>query len=301
MPCGKCLLCRINKSREWSFRLMLHAEECNFQCSFITLTYDDEHLPEDFQVHKDHLQKFFKRIRFSLGDIRIKYFACGEYGGMSGRPHYHAIVFGLPPEYFHQISSEIPTRCKNGYMVKIPSWELGLVHVAPVCIDSIYYVARYLLKKVGVNNYDSSTARCSYSKGCKHYSCEMRYPVNPPFQLSSQKLGLNTFMNKFFKPENLEDSPYLDSEFTFTKQLTFDGRKMSVPRYFVKAFGLRFDKSEEDEYQKLCSDYARVMKMPLSGWRHKKLSQLEQELANYEVLNYHQRRIDAKTLQEKFI
>lgn len=308
VPCGKCLLCRINKSREWSFRLMLHAESCNFECSFITLTYDDDHLPKDLQIHRKELQDFFKRFRYSLDGKRIKYFACGEYGGVSGRPHYHAIIFGLDPFYFQGISTEIPTKCRSGYMIKIPQWDKGLVHVAPVCVESIYYVARYLLKKVGTNLYNSDTARCQFSRGCKHYACDLRYPINPPFQLSSQKLGLNGFMNKFFKPENMEryDSPYCEEPgkenyFTFTKDLTFDGKRMSVPRYFVRAFGLRFEEREDDAYKKLCAEYSKVISMKPSGFRTKRLDYLEKELDNYSVLNYQQKRLDIVSLQSRFI
>ena len=93
VPCGKCIGCRIAKRKEWSLR-MLHELTYHPQSSFITLTYDDYHLPSDNSLKKRHLQLFIKRLRKNLGERRIKYFACGEYGGQTMRPHYHAILFG---------------------------------------------------------------------------------------------------------------------------------------------------------------------------------------------------------------
>ena len=62
---------------------------------FLTLTYNDDNLPSDVGLHKDDLQRFFKRLRKALDTKKIRYFACGEYGDTTSRPHYHAIVFGL--------------------------------------------------------------------------------------------------------------------------------------------------------------------------------------------------------------
>lgn len=94
VPCGKCLQCRINKRKEWSMRL-LHELEYWDSSMFLTLTYDDNHIPENGSLRKSHLQKFFKRVRKELKGKKIKYYACGEYGTKTFRPHYHAIIYGL--------------------------------------------------------------------------------------------------------------------------------------------------------------------------------------------------------------
>ena len=76
---------------------MIHELE-SFDCAvFVTLTYDDEHLPENASLVVSDLQKYIKRVRKECDKIgkRIRYFACGEYGDRYGRPHYHAIIFGL--------------------------------------------------------------------------------------------------------------------------------------------------------------------------------------------------------------
>ena len=96
LPCGQCYACRIAKSREWASRCVmeskLHKENC-----FITLTYNDEHLPSDLSLQKDDFTKFIKRLRKNTGD-KIRYYACGEYGDLYQRPHFHACLFGYRPD-----------------------------------------------------------------------------------------------------------------------------------------------------------------------------------------------------------
>ena len=87
-------MCRIALSREWATRVLHESDYWDHSC-FTTLTYNNEHLPKDGSLHKDELQKFFKRLRKYLGDRKMKYFACGEYGDEGHRPHYHAILFGI--------------------------------------------------------------------------------------------------------------------------------------------------------------------------------------------------------------
>lgn len=84
--CGHCVACKMQRSREWSFRLNCEAYYWKDAC-FLTLTYDNEHLPSDNSLHKEDLQKFFKRLRKDI-DYPIKYYACGEYGDRFKRPHY---------------------------------------------------------------------------------------------------------------------------------------------------------------------------------------------------------------------
>lgn len=94
VPCGKCMACRIARSREWTTRL-IHELSYWDKASFVTLTYDNEHLPSDNSLSVRHWQLFMKRLRKQVEPLKIKYFASGEYGDKFGRPHYHAIIFGL--------------------------------------------------------------------------------------------------------------------------------------------------------------------------------------------------------------
>lgn len=133
VPCGKCLNCRIARAREWSIRIM-HEVDYHPANVFATLTYDDDHLPSDNSLKKSDLSRFWKRLRKDLGDRRIKYFGCGEYGERFGRPHYHAIIFGVAPDEKGLLES---------------NWPYGFVHVGTVTYDSARYVADYVSKVDG--------------------------------------------------------------------------------------------------------------------------------------------------------
>lgn len=103
-PCGKCIPCLLDDQRDWAFRLQLEAE-VRETAWFITLTFADEFLPSDRCVHKEHLQSFLNHLRKKLERIckkyhcnepKLTYFAVGEYGRESNRPHYHLMLFGFP-------------------------------------------------------------------------------------------------------------------------------------------------------------------------------------------------------------
>lgn len=90
--CGKCDTCIINRRRVWIARLMLESRE-HPAAFFITLTYKEECLPNGANLDKSRLQLFFKLLRRRIEPAKLRYFAVGEYGGRTGRPHYHAVLF----------------------------------------------------------------------------------------------------------------------------------------------------------------------------------------------------------------
>lgn len=143
LPCGKCVGCKEDKAREWTVRL--YCENLMHERSaFLTLTYDDNNLPSDLKLNKKDIQLFIKRLRNNRNKLR--YFVCGEYGGMTNRPHYHAIIFGM--DFHHPYQEDI-----GNEMFLYPDmskyWSLGRVVVAPVTPASIAYVAGYATKKIG--------------------------------------------------------------------------------------------------------------------------------------------------------
>lgn len=93
VPCGSCYECCTAYANMWAKRCMDEASQYNENC-MITLTYEET----DGKLHKEHLQKFIKRLRRKLEPKRIRYYACGEYGGQRDRPHYHCLVFGYFPQ-----------------------------------------------------------------------------------------------------------------------------------------------------------------------------------------------------------
>jgi len=146
IPCGRCAGCRIDLSREWATRCVHEASLYDSNC-FITLTYNDEHLPKDGSLVKKHFQDFMKRLRERFSDTRIRFFHCGEYGGLNNRPHYHALLFNF------DFPDRIPMITDDGKKVEVSEilnelWKFGFTSVGDVTFKSAAYVARYCIKKI---------------------------------------------------------------------------------------------------------------------------------------------------------
>ena len=127
----------------WSIRAYHEASMHKFN-SFLTLTYDDDHLPSDNKINKPDLQKFFKRMR---KHFKFKYLACGEYGELTRRPHYHAIIFG---EHFNHggLTQMIDDQqYTNSVVEKI--WGQGHISIAECNLSTIMYTCGYVHKKIG--------------------------------------------------------------------------------------------------------------------------------------------------------
>lgn len=147
VPCGRCIGCRLERSRQWAVRMM-HEAQMHEWNSFITLTYDDEHLPADGSLNKKHFQDFVKRLRARVAPVRFSYFHCGEYGDMNGRPHYHAILFGLDFADRKPCGSSPSGHGLFQSDLLDAVWGLGRCWVGNCTFESAAYCARYVLKKV---------------------------------------------------------------------------------------------------------------------------------------------------------
>jgi hypothetical protein len=154
VACGQCIGCRLEHSRQWAMRCMHEAhmyEKQGLESSFLTLTYAPEHLPEKSFLERRDFQLFMKRLRKYYSDVKIKVFYCGEYGGKFGRPHFHAIIFGLGfPDKVHYktVTKKDGTTYPlftSPVLEKI--WGKGYVIVGAVTPESAGYVAQYTLKK----------------------------------------------------------------------------------------------------------------------------------------------------------
>lgn len=173
IPCGQCAGCRADYAKQWASRLMLEALYYERKC-FITLTYSEENVPYEDVVNeqtgeiirakvlkKRDFQLFMKVMRKSLAKqgIKVRFFACGEYGSRTFRPHFHAILLGydFPDKKFFYCE-------KNGrrYSYPVPngtsyyvSDELlrfwggrGHVLISEVTVASCKYVTNYCTKKL---------------------------------------------------------------------------------------------------------------------------------------------------------
>lgn len=131
-PCGQCLPCKINNRRLWTWRQLLESC-CHHSSIFVTLTYDDEHLPEGATLKPEDLQLWLKRIRERLAPIRFRFLAVGEYGDERGRPHYHLSMFGLDTTVTEDINL---------------TWKKGNIDVQPFSRLTAQYVVGYVVKKM---------------------------------------------------------------------------------------------------------------------------------------------------------
>lgn len=193
LPCGQCIGCRMDYAHEWTNRLLLEKElYSDSECHFVTLTYSEdwiskrllpahdndtgEVVPNLWSLSKRELQLFMKRLRKALPNDKIRFYACGEYGGKNGRAHYHLILFGchLPCDDLQPLGrSQIGNDYYSSKLLNL-CWPFGFNVVARVTPESIGYTARYMLKK---QKGDDSFVYTNYN-------------LVAPFSLCSRKPGI---------------------------------------------------------------------------------------------------------------
>lgn len=185
VPCGKCMACLVKKQRDWTFRI---EQEVKYSVSawFITLTYDEEHVPVDEElmvpvVSKRDIQLFMKRFRkeISVLGYSCRYFICAEYGPKTLRPHYHGILFDLPLTFTKTFLSDLLVR----------TWQQGFITLAPVTPGRCRYVAKY----------------------CSSFMFLPKYLQNEkrkPFLLVSRKIGIGkSFIDRDPRVKDLRRTP----------------------------------------------------------------------------------------------
>lgn len=200
--CGKCFACRLQRSTDWKNRILLEARSYGeSNCLFLTLTFSDDALSErgNASLDKRDLQLFFKRlrIRFSrlLGIKNIRYYACGEYGSRTSRPHYHAVIFGISNNSFHR---ELITSC----------WGHGFSYFGSLTPSSAAYVSGYCAKNE-LSEIDSRPE-----------------DTLPEFHIQSQGLGRD-FVDSVV-------SCYKKGDSDVVRVIRFCGRFMFLPLYVIR-------------------------------------------------------------------
>lgn len=198
---------------DWSTRVTDEAQ-MHEENSFLTLTFSDEYLPEDYSVNKRHMQLFMKRLREEV-KVPIRFFGCGEYGGTTHRPHYHIIIFGYDFRSDRKLWS---TRAgyniyKSATLEKV--WPFGLCEIGTVTPQSAQYIAKYVFK------------RATGDKAFTHYlrihpllGHEVR--VRAEFILMSTRPGIGyAFYEKY-------RSDMFPRDYT-----VIDGKRRPVPKYYL--------------------------------------------------------------------
>lgn len=161
LPCGQCIGCRLNYSRQWAIRIVHEAQMHDKNC-FITLTFDQAHLESrtnPLSLDVTEFQRFMKRLRKRYGK-NIRFFHCGEYGDKNKRPHYHAIIFGMDFEDKVLWSNRDGNKLYTSEQLE-QLWPYGFSTIGDVTFQSAAYVARYIMKKhKGEGSEDHYTRWC---------------------------------------------------------------------------------------------------------------------------------------------
>ena len=146
IPCGQCIGCKLERSRQWGVRCM-HEAQMHKQNCFITLTYNEENTPERGNLNYSDFQRFMKRLR-KHANVNIRYYMGGEYGSTTKRPHFHACIFGWDFSdrlYFKRTESgEIIYTSRTLERL----WPYGFSSIGNVTFQSAAYIARYCTSKV---------------------------------------------------------------------------------------------------------------------------------------------------------
>lgn len=184
LPCRQCIGCRIDYAKEWAARIT-HEARFHPANSFLTLTYATEHLPVGGTLVKRDLQLFFKRLRKQIAPRRIRYFAVGEYGDLSFRPHYHICLFGW--DFAHD--RKLWSNSRQYALYYSPSleklWEYGHSSIGELNPSTAAYTARYVTKKINGPRAEEHYRRV-------HLGTGEEYQLQPEFSVSSRRPGIGT-------------------------------------------------------------------------------------------------------------
>lgn len=224
VPCRMCMDCRLKYTKEWAMRICNEAQSYDDNC-FLTLTFNDENLPNDNSIHKRDLQLFVKRLRKYLGNKRIRYFGCGEYGGKFGRPHYHIIIFNWYPD-----DAYYDNTCFKWRSPALENlWSFGFSTIGDVTFNSARYVASYVVKQ---------------KKG-KQKDYYLEKGIEPEFVIMSNGIG------KAYCLKNAE-------QFKKLGYIPFNGMKSALPRYYEdKLFINENERKQRNEYKLSALEKAR--------------------------------------------
>lgn len=192
----------------------VHEASLHNKSSFLTLTYDDKHLPQFGSLQRKDLTKFLKRLRYELDPFRISYYACGEYGDETQRPHYHVCLFG------HDFPDKTPFKKTGEHTLYISKelnniWGHGNTSIGDLTFETAAYTARYTMKKI-------------VGRGCQRYvrldtETGELIPLEQPFAAMS----LRPAIAKLWLRQYAGDLYNNDKDFLYMR-----GRKMRPTKYY---------------------------------------------------------------------
>lgn len=233
LPCGKCIGCRMERKRQWTLRI-IHEAQLYDANSFVTLTYSELSLPESLSLEYRDFQGFMKRLRrrcvgvstISDGRKPIRFFVAGEYGGLTKRPHYHAILFNcdFPDKQPLMNGTFRSAKCED-------IWKRGNVVIGAVTSASAAYVAGYAAKKVygqaAAEFYEDVVNVRTGELSCRR----------PEFVQMSRDPGIGReWFARFASDVFPNDGVYVEG-----------GQRYKVPRYYLDLYKREADAGEVEE------------------------------------------------------
>lgn len=218
VPCGQCIGCRLERSRQWAIRCV-HESQLHEKNCFITLTFrpacplDGTRRDPTHTLYKKYFQDFMKRLRFHYAGragAGIRYFHCGEYGELLQRPHHHACLFNFDfPDKYQWKKSGSHTLYRSGTLEKL--WPFGYSSIGACNFETAAYVARYVTKKI------------NGEKSAAHYSGRL-----PEYVTMSRRPGIaNQWLKQFSSDVYPSDSIVIR-----------ENLKCKPPKYYDKIFDL---------------------------------------------------------------
>lgn len=222
LPCGQCVRCRLERSRQWAVRCV-HEASLYDENSYVTLTYDDAHLPAERSLQYGDYQRFMKRLRKRFSDRVVRFYMCGEYGGQTLRPHYHACLFNV------SFPDQLYFKTDNGnklYTSRLLSelWPFGHSTVGAVTFESAAYIARYCVEKITGAAAEAHYRRVDAETGEVFQVC-------PEFNRMSLRPGIGgSWVRAFFKDVYPRG------------KVVVRGHESNTPRYYDKLLRRGFDR-----------------------------------------------------------
>lgn len=239
VPCGRCIECRLEKSRQWAIRCEKEAELYEHNC-VVTLTYDQEHLPENGSIQMADAQKFMKRLRERYPEKKIRSYGCAEYGEKRGRPHYHIILFNHDFEDKEEDLSMVGLEPEHKYFTsKIldEEWGMGRTQIMALNFETAAYVARYVMKKINSPGHTRVNLSLKESGDPKGSSTLHFVPVSDERSVCvSRRPGIG---REWYE----QNKQWLCNSHTIHSR----GRPMAAPQFYKR----RMEIDDPDLYQKI--------------------------------------------------
>lgn len=220
VPCGKCPACLANNRQEWTFRLNSEYLACSYGL-FVTLTYDDEHLPLD-GVSKRDVQLFLKRLRKQIGNRSFRYFITAEYGDRTFRPHYHGLLFfsiGFDVSIYDRITS---------------SWQNGFVDYGSIEPASVAYCTKYCMKQSFVPKGCNKTFRLMSKRPClgsNYLDNNIGYHLETMNFSRASLPWCSSRLPRLFRDKMRESYNYVDYKFDCSKKAELEASRKLQRQY----------------------------------------------------------------------